>query len=266
MRAYACSSVLYLFSPLQERGAGRLCVNGLERSDERELAFRNVPQAPSSAREHTTHRATQIRAWELKDMGITDYIGEQFKRPRGFGGKVATHVMNIQNRGLYDATERALALEDGERALEAGFGNGVFMQRLSRKRNCDYYGIDASPDMVSAASRRNPNARLSLGDIMRTSYVDGFFDKVFTINTVYFWPGLAPTLAEINRILKDGGVFVNTLYTKEFLDKLPVAGKGYSKYSAGELARAGEHCGFKVEAESAAGGKALCLTYQKTGM
>jgi len=55
------SHIWYLFSPLQERGAGRLCVNGLERIDERELAFRNVPQAPSSAREHTAHRATQIR-------------------------------------------------------------------------------------------------------------------------------------------------------------------------------------------------------------
>ena len=53
---------LFLFSPLYERGAERCVVNGLERSDERELAFWNVPQALSSDCETycAPHSAAQI--------------------------------------------------------------------------------------------------------------------------------------------------------------------------------------------------------------
>jgi ubiquinone/menaquinone biosynthesis C-methylase UbiE len=196
-------------------------------------------------------------------MSIFDHIGAQFKRPTGFGGRIATRFMNVQNRRLYDATEQALALAEGERALDVGFGNGAFMQGLSRKYSCDFYGIDISPDMVDTASKRNPKAHLSQGDITKTSYTDGFFDKVYSVNTVYFWSGLSAGFAEIHRILRGGGMFVNTLYSKEFLDRLPAANKGYAKYSAGELSRAGKQCGFAVDVNTAANGKALCLVCKK---
>jgi ubiquinone/menaquinone biosynthesis C-methylase UbiE len=172
-------------------------------------------------------------------MGLFDYIGAQFKRPTGFGGKMATFAMNIQNRRQYDATEQALSLSDGERVLDAGFGNGAFLRSLSRSHRCDYFGIDFSSDMLASAGKRNPNANLSLGDLTKTSYADNFFDKVYTINTVYFWPDLSAGLVEIHRILKDGGTFVNTLYSKEFLNRLPAANKGYAKYSVSELVWAG---------------------------
>jgi ubiquinone/menaquinone biosynthesis C-methylase UbiE len=164
-----------------------------------------------------------------------------------------------------------LLLADNERVLDVGFGNGFMLKGLAKKYKCDFYGIDVSADMLTAASRRNEQTgsvgsiKLTLGDVVRTNFDDGFFDKIYTVNTVYFWSDLSSGLTEINRILRENGVFVNAVYSREWLDKLPFTRIGFVKYTINELIDAGEQCGFAVQAVSFAKGKSYCLVYRKSG-
>ena len=55
-------------------------------------------------------------------------------------------------------------------------------------------GLDFSPEMVREAERRFPHEivtgrlRVQLGDIASLPFAPARFDRVFTINTIYFWP------------------------------------------------------------------------------
>jgi ubiquinone/menaquinone biosynthesis C-methylase UbiE len=173
--------------------------------------------------------------------------------------------MNRMNQKQYNATEAALELRDGDVVLDIGFGNGYMLRRLARRNNSRFLGIEISDDMLRAALRRNRRAiadgRMTLthGDVARLDFADGFFDKAYTVNTVYFWSDLDSCLAELHRTLKLGGTFVNTVYTKEFLDSLPFTKRGFAKYSSEELTAASERVGFAVKSVPIASGKAYCL-------
>jgi ubiquinone/menaquinone biosynthesis C-methylase UbiE len=202
-------------------------------------------------------------------LNPTEYIGAQFRKPKGFGGTLSTFLMNTINRRQYASTERVLSLADGERVLDVGFGNGFMLQRLERQYNCKYYGIEISDDMVITASKRNEQSiksgsmKLVLGDIVMTDFKDSFFDKIYTVNTVYFWDDLTAGLTEIHRILKDGGVFANAIYSREWLSKLSYTIIGFAKYSLDELTAAGEQLGFTVRVIPIEKNKSYCLVYEK---
>jgi ubiquinone/menaquinone biosynthesis C-methylase UbiE len=202
-------------------------------------------------------------------MGLIRYIGDQFHKPTGFGGKFVTFVMNRQNDKQYRGTEATLGLQDTDTVLDIGFGNGYLLHRLAECYGCRFYGIDISEDMLRAASKRceqfinKGRMTLSLGDALQTGLPDDFFDKAYTVNTVYFWSDLTTGLKEMHRILKPSGIFVNAVYTKEFLDSLPVTKQGYAKHSVKHLIETGEAAGFEVTLQTIAGGKAYCLIYRK---
>jgi ubiquinone/menaquinone biosynthesis C-methylase UbiE len=197
------------------------------------------------------------------------YIGEQFHKPTGLGGKLATFVMNRQNWRQYAGVEAALNLSGTESVLDIGFGNGYLLKRLAGRYDCRFYGVDISPDMLQTATKRNRKfidsgkMRLSLGSAEQTGLESSSIDKAYTVNTVYFWSSLDAGLADIWRILKPGGVFVNAFYSKKMLDSLPIADKGYAKYEIDELLEAGKRNGFAVEAHPIVEGRAYCLTYRK---
>jgi SAM-dependent methyltransferase len=47
-----------------------------------------------------------------------------------------------------------------------------------------------------------------VADVHELPFPDATFDRVLTVNTVYFWPDLQAALAEIRRILRPGGRLV----------------------------------------------------------
>ena len=202
-------------------------------------------------------------------MGVMLYIGEQFHKPTGLGGKLATFIMNRQNWRQYAGAEAALNLSGTESVLDIGFGNGYLLRRLAGRYDCCFYGVDIFSDMLQAATKRNRKSidsgkmRLSLGSAEQTGLESASVDKAYTINTVYFWSSLDAGLSEIWRILRPGGVFVNTIYSKKMLDSLPIANKGYAKYEIGELLEAGKRNGFVVEARPIVECRSYCLTYRK---
>ena len=100
-----------------------------------------------------------------------------------------------------------------QKVLDLGFGGGVALVTLLGK-GAKVTGVDRAPDMVAAALTKHREAvdsgRLTLieGEVGSLPFADASFERVLTINTVYFWPDLPTALTEVARVLAAGGLLV----------------------------------------------------------
>ncbi|MDR0922247.1 MAG: class I SAM-dependent methyltransferase [Lactobacillales bacterium] len=119
-----------------------------------------------------------------------------------------------------------LNLSANDKLLEVDFRNGKVLKKVATKSDGIIYGIEISE--IQQASRKNlkfiANHQMILqkGNVLNLPFSDNSFDKIYTINTVYFWEDVNRGLSEIHRVLRPNGIFINTIYSKEYLDKLPM--------------------------------------------
>lgn len=178
------------------------------------------------------------------------YIGSQFGNPRGIIGKICCLIMNAINKAMYKSILHSACLNEQSTVLDIGYGNGYLIQKLYKKYRPQIYGIDISEDMKGTASKRNSKAvqagkvRLSVGDCCQMDFEDCFFDAVTTVNTIYFWEDTLQGLSEIHRVLKDGGIFYNVVYSKEWLEKLSYTKQGFKLFTPQEITSMAEKAGF----------------------
>ena len=200
-------------------------------------------------------------------MGFNQYIAEQFSRPVGLGGRIVAAIMNWQNKAMYEATEKLLAPKAGDVLLDIGCGNGYMLDRLSRYAGVALWGTDISEDMLDASRRRLKGEQLSLAccSVDEMPLEDSSIDKACTINTVYFWDDLEKAFGGVYRVIKPGGVFVNTFYTGEALGRYPHTRYGYQKYSLSELSDAAIEAGFSAEMHPIMDDAARCMVCRKGG-
>jgi len=181
------------------------------------------------------------------------YVGGNFGNPNGFAGKISTKLMNIINKRQYKAILDNINLEQNDILLDIGFGNGYFINKLFKKNiPINIYGIEISNDMIKNVSKKykkyieNGLLKLSLENIVNTSFENETFNKIYTINTIYFWNKLEKCFSEIKRILKPKGIFLNAIYTKEYLDNIIYTKYGFNKYSIKDIIKITEENGMKI--------------------
>ncbi|MFW2491938.1 class I SAM-dependent methyltransferase [Clostridium chromiireducens] len=174
-------------------------------------------------------------------MNISKYISEQFGKPTGIGGMISTFIMNRINQIQYKSVIDNLNCSKGDRVLDIGFGNGYLIKNLAKKNEGYFYGIEISYYMVKTGCKRNSElialgkVNLTKGNVMEIPFETSFFDKVYTVNTIYFWQDIDKSLSEIKRVLKPNGIFINVIFSKEWLDKIKYTEYGFSKYTPREL-------------------------------
>jgi ubiquinone/menaquinone biosynthesis C-methylase UbiE len=178
--------------------------------------------------------------------------------------------MNIANKKLYCKVADTILEHSGRKILDVGVGNGYLEKIISGKTNVVVTGIDISEDMIKNASQRNHAAVqqgrviLSLGDCCDLKFPDGKFDAVASINTIYFWPDTIKGLSEIRRVLKDNGIFVNAVYSQEWLKKLSYTKQGFKFFSKNDYISDGKKAGFSdVIIEDIVPGKSFTIKYMK---
>jgi len=200
---------------------------------------------------------------------LEKFISKHLSEPKGIGGRIVFYFMNRQNRPIYEKVADVLALSDNEKVLDIGCGNGIVLNLLAKKHDCQFTGIDISESIISAAKQRNKRyvasgkIHFDCQNINAMNFADGTFDKVYTINTVYFWDSLDVAMCEIRRVLKDDGVFFNTMFSNETLDRFSFTKHGYKKYTQQQLTKAGTDTGFDVEVVPFFKSLAYCYIYRK---
>jgi 2-polyprenyl-3-methyl-5-hydroxy-6-metoxy-1,4-benzoquinol methylase len=91
------------------------------------------------------------------------------------------------------------------RILDIGCGNGEFLRRMG-ELGWETYGTDSSPAAVQLARRVAKDVRLARAS--EPVFDDKQFDAVTMFNVFEHVPDPVETLAEVHRILKDGGTLV----------------------------------------------------------
>ena len=90
------------------------------------------------------------------------------------------------------------------------------------------------------------------------------FYKPQKIYAIYFWEDTAKVLDEVRRVLKDGGNFICTFYTKGYLDKLPYCDTGFDKFTPQQVRSMARERGFHdVKVKILSDCKAYCLVGTK---
>ena len=101
---------------------------------------------------------------------------------------------------------------DNIEALDLGCGSG-FMSMILADANCRVTGIDFSEDMLVLArqnlAQRGYEATLLRMRAQELAFPDGSFDFVVSRNVTWMLEDVDSVYAEVMRVLKDGGVFLN---------------------------------------------------------
>ncbi|WP_276876747.1 class I SAM-dependent methyltransferase [Chryseobacterium joostei] len=167
-------------------------------------------------------------------------LAQNLANPQGEKGIEIGEMMNATNIGMTLESIRTLLIEDNQHILEIGHGNaGHLKSLLSLAQDLKYTGVDISEIMHNEAKKLNKEFQTQADFVLyegkKLPFEDQTFDKIFTVNTVYFWENPVEFLNEIYRILKDNGTFVLTFGQRDFMEKLPFTAYDFTLYNNDEM-------------------------------
>jgi ubiquinone/menaquinone biosynthesis C-methylase UbiE len=167
-------------------------------------------------------------------------LAQNLANPQGEKGIEIGEMMNDTNIGMTLESIHALLIEDNESILEIGHGNAGHVENiLNKAQHIKYTGIDISETMHNEARKLNEPFKDKAGFVLyegeKLPFEDKVFDKIFTVNTVYFWKNPVEYLNEIYRVLKNTGTFVLTFGQRDFMEKLPFTPFGFTLYNTDEM-------------------------------
>ena len=98
--------------------------------------------------------------------------------------------------------------------LELATGTGLIAKHIVNAA-AHIEATDASAEMIAEAKRDNRSAKLyfSVQDMFCLPYAEESFDVVIVSNALHIVPQPEKALAEIRRVLKDGGVLIAPTFT-----------------------------------------------------
>ena len=167
----------------------------------------------------------------LDNKDLKDVV-DQFCCPQGEEGVVIESLFHNANSEVIKESIKALNLEDKNRVLELGHGNCSHLPFLmDQAAHLKYFGMEISDVMNEEALRLNEkyvkkkDALFQIYDGVRVPYVHNIFDRILTVNTIYFWQNPLNYLKEMFRVLKQGGVFVLAFTNSDFIEELATVAK-----------------------------------------
>lgn len=180
-------------------------------------------------------------------------LANQLGNPKGEIGIEVANMMNTTNIGMTKHAIESLNLEKNDVVLELGHGNcGHLSFLMNEAENLKYFGLEISELMRQEAIKSNQNyiennsADFKLYNGTEIPFNDESFDKIFTVNTLYFWQKPNLLLQEIKRVLKPNGIFTLTFADKSFMEKLPFTPFGFNLYSLKDAEKLLQKNEFKI--------------------
>ncbi len=179
-------------------------------------------------------------------------IADQLRSPSGEGGIKTGVNMNHANMGMIMRAFELLDLSGEEQLLELGPGNGAHLADVMKQRpGLCYTGVEISETMIQEAFERCRglnNIAFLMTDGKTLPFGDQAFDRVVTVNTLYFWEEPAAYAAEIRRVLKPGnGVFCLGFVSADSMDRLPFTRHGFELYDLEKAEKLLTDAGFVIK-------------------
>ncbi|WP_433944650.1 class I SAM-dependent methyltransferase [Paenibacillus sp. SN-8-1] len=179
-------------------------------------------------------------------------FARHLRKPDGFLGKIVALVMNRTNDEMNLFAIHQLQIQPSDTIMEIGFGNGKYFSHvLGQSSTGKLVGVDYSETMVNQVRKRYADYiqqnRLEViqGSVSRIDYGDNTLDKIYTVNTLYFWPNPTSDIQEIYRVLKNEGLLVIAFKSREGMEKSKFAPHGFTLYSVEEVIEIVKSAGFR---------------------
>lgn len=180
-------------------------------------------------------------------------LANQLGNPSGEKGLEIAEMMDRSNIKMTIHSIENLQIKNGDNILEIGHGNCGHLKLIFEKGNeIKYVGYDISELMNVEAKKLNQDliqthsVEFKLYDGENFPESDNSFDKIFTVNTLYFWQNPIEFLNEIYRITKSNGIFCLTFAEKDFMEKLPFTKFGFNLYSTEDVQNLVTNSEFKI--------------------
>ena len=181
-------------------------------------------------------------------------IASQLRCPDGDMGVEIGNMMNDSNISMTLKAIESLDLSDHDEVFELGHGNCRHLPEILGKAvNIKYTGLDISELMnieakkINAGYIENGVADYYLYDGNTFPFKDGLFNKVFTVNTIYFWENPDDTLKEIHRVMRSGGIFSLAFAQAESMRNLPFTSYGFEMYDTEDIVKLLSQVSFKIK-------------------
>lgn len=102
-------------------------------------------------------------------------------------------------------------VREGEKALDAGCGTGIYSLELASK-GARVSAVDASSEMIERAKDKAGKAGAAIdfikADVLKLPFPDGYFDIVLSVCALCFINEKDAALLEMKRVLRPGGRLV----------------------------------------------------------
>lgn len=150
-------------------------------------------------------------------------LGDQLSCPEGAMGIEVAKSMHETNISMTNSTLDWLDLQAEQTVLELGYGSAAHVPHLlSRAPQLHYQGLEVSKTMWQEAQKEaSAQAAFQLYNGTQLPFKEGVFDRIFTVNTIYFWEKPYQLLQELARTLKADGCCILTYAEKAFMQTLP---------------------------------------------
>lgn len=108
----------------------------------------------------------------------------------------------------------------GKKVLDVGCGDGFDLAHYI-KLGANVYGVDASKNLATIATKRLPKANIKVALAEKMPYKNNFFDFVFSKYAIMTSANLKPIFNEVHRVLKPNGILIYlcTHPFRQFLEK-----------------------------------------------
>ena len=176
-------------------------------------------------------------------MKFSTFFSKQARKPTGiFGRFYMSRIFEKGNSELNAFVKEILSAKGNDNILEIGCGTGMLLTQIADDLDDGFIeGIDFSQSMISIAQKKkisHINGKkivIRHGDFDELKFEDNYYDKIFSVNTIYFWKDPIVTISKIVDLLKPKGMLVLGFHDKSEMGKMNLDKGIFQFYSSRDI-------------------------------